>query len=267
MRCAKIAALIVCGAVALGVAGCSTGPKQDPAALEGVRWVVVELADEAGTMAPAVSGSEVTAEFDGEKLGGSGGVNSYSAPYQTSGSDKLQIGVAVSTLMAGPENLMAQEAAYFAKLEMAQRYRVSAESLELLDAQGELLVKYEASKPVSLEGTTWYCTGYNNGKQAVVSLVSGSEITAVFSDAGALSGTAGVNTYNTAYTTGGQSQMTIAGEIATTRMAGPQELMDQEAAYLAALPQTGFYRVDGDSLELRESSDGPMLATFRATKP
>jgi len=269
MRLTRVVACILCAAVALviGPAGCSTGPKQDPAALEGVRWVVVEMADETGAIAPAVSGADVTAEFDGEKVGGSGGVNSYSAPYEVSGSDKLEIGVAAATLMAGPENLMAQETAYFANLEKAQRYRVSSDSLELLDAAGGVLVKYRADEPITLQGGTWYCTGYNNGNQAVVSLVAGSVITAEFSDTGELSGSAGVNTYNTTYTTTGAAQMSIADGIATTLMAGPQELMDQETAYLAALPKVGFYRIDGDSLVLRESADGPMIATYSSNKP
>jgi heat shock protein HslJ len=57
--------------------------------------------------------------------------------------------------------------------------------------------------------------------------------------------------------------MSIDAAIATTRMAGPEELMRQEAAYLAALPQTATYSIEGDDLWLRDA-DGAALAQYVA---
>jgi heat shock protein HslJ len=57
--------------------------------------------------------------------------------------------------------------------------------------------------------------------------------------------------------------MTIDAAIATTKMAGPEELMQQEAAYLAALPQTATYAIEGDELWLRDST-GAALAHYVA---
>ena len=49
--------------------------------------------------------------------------------------------------------------------------------------------------------------------------------------------------------------------------AEPKGVMDQEAAYLAALPTAVGYRVDGGSLALL-SADGTSVATYtRATQP
>jgi heat shock protein HslJ len=46
-------------------------------------------------------------------------------------------------------------------------------------------------------------------------------------------------------------------------MAGPDEFMAQEAAYLAALPQTATYQIDGDTLWLRDA-EGAALAQYVA---
>src|SRR5438105_3558518 len=46
-----------------------------------------------------------------------------------------------------------------------------------------------------LAGTAWNVTGYNNGKQAVVSVVTGTHLTAVFDPKGHVSGSAGCNSY------------------------------------------------------------------------
>ena len=164
--------------------------------------------------------------------------------------------------MAGPPAAMDQEQAYFGALEKATGFTVSKDSLTLTDDQGAVLVRYEAQQPTALEGTTWDALAYNNGKQALVSLAASSSITAVFGGDGVLSGDASVNTYRTGYTTSGET-MTIDAAIATTRKAGAEELMRQEAAYLAALPQTATYSIEGDDLWLRDA-DGAALAHYVA---
>jgi heat shock protein HslJ len=116
---------------------------------------------------------------------------------------------------------------------------------------------------VALTGTTWKALAYNNGKGALQSLAAGSEITAVFAEDGTLSGSSGVNTYSTTYTTEADGAMTVEGSIAATEMAGPEEFMAQEQAYLAALPQTATFSIEGDQLWLRDA-DGAALAHYAA---
>jgi len=49
----------------------------------------------------------------------------------------------------------------------------------------------------------------------------------------------------------------------STQMAGPDDLMKLEAAYLAALPKTATYLIDGDELWLRDST-GAAMAVYVA---
>ncbi len=259
---AALVVLALSGSLAL--AGCTGtgggGAKADDSAkLEGL-WQADEVL--VGTsMQPAVN---VTAEFKGGMVSGSGGVNRYNGSYKTSSGNTIEFGKIASTMMAGPQDLMDVEQAYFAALGKAASFDVSATKLELKADDGTVLVSYSPLKPTTLTGTKWVCTAYNNGKQAVVGVIETSTITAEFSADEKLSGDAGVNSYNTTYQAD-QGEIKISAAIITTKMAGPQDLMDQEAAYLAALPQATKYRIDGDQLELRDANDA-MIALYTAEK-
>ena len=247
---------------AMGIAGCGGGSEaDDSAALQGKGWVAVEIAG-ADSVLPAEQGL-ATAMFKDGNVAGSATINRYSASYETASGNTIQISAAISTQMAGPPEAMAQETAYLAALQKAATYAVTAESLELLDDQGQTLVKYDAVEPTPLTGTEWQATAYNNGKGALQSLAADSMITATFADDETLSGNASVNQYNTAYTASDDGTMTVDAQIITTRMAGPDELMTQEAAYLAALPLTATYSIEGNQLWLRDA-DGAALAHFIA---
>jgi heat shock protein HslJ len=262
--------LIVAGAcliAALAVAGCSSsagsdaqGGGEDVALLGSAGWQATEIGGHA-----ALTGAEapdVTAIFAAGKLSGSGGVNRYTATYEASADGAMTVSTPAATMMAGPPAAMQQEQSYFAALEKVGKFSVSADALTLMDDQGSVLLRYQAQQPTALQGTTWEALAYNNGKQALVSLAASSSITAEFAEDGSLTGDASVNRYTTTYATSGET-MTIDAAIATTKKAGPEELMRQEAAYLAALPQTATYSIEGRDLWLRDV-DGAALAHYVA---
>ncbi len=70
-----------------------------------------------------------------------------------------------------------------------------------------------------------------------------------------------MNDYNATYSLDGSS-ITI-GPVATTRKAGPAELMEQESLYLAALQSAATYSLQGDKLELRDAQDAIAVAFLR----
>lgn len=262
--------LVVVGACligALAVSGCSSSGGSsgqsggdDVTLLESADWQATEIEGQAALA--GAEASDVTAVFATGTVAGSGGVNRYTAAYETAADGAITISKAAATLMAGPPAAMEQEQAYFAALEKVTGFSVDAESLTLTDDQGTVLVRYEARQPTALQGTTWEALAYNNGKQALVSLEASSSITAEFGEDGSLTGDASVNRYTTGFTTSGET-MSIDAAIATTKMAGPEKLMRQEAAYLAALPQTATYSIEGDDLWLRDA-DGAALAHYVA---
>jgi heat shock protein HslJ len=265
--------LVAVGLFALGSlasSGCSSGAGSSASpsgtsadnskALEGKVWKATAISGVTAVLTE--KGNEVTAAFVAGQLSGSGGVNRYTASYETQSGDKITISQPAATLMAGPPAAMAQEQAYFAALTKATKFAVTADSLMLMDDQGTTLVRYAVVQPTTLEGTAWHALAYNNGKGALQGLAASSAITAKFGADGRLAGNAGINQYSTTYTTSGDA-MSIDAQIVSTQMAGPADLMKQEAAYLAALPKTATYTIEGDELWLRDST-GAALAHYVA---
>ncbi len=114
----------------------------------------------------------------------------------------------------------------------------------------------------ALEGKTWRATAIAG--LTTVQTAKGSAATATFS-AGQAGGSGSVNSWGASYTTGAGDTIQLSS-ITTTEMAGPQALMDQEAAYYAALPKAATYKVTDTSLTFFDSK-GAILVTYEAVPP
>jgi heat shock protein HslJ len=116
-----------------------------------------------------------------------------------------------------------------------------------------------------LAGTRWSVVSFNNGREAVVSLIPGTAITLDFatSQAGQLSGRSGCNTYFGNYFVGG-SAINVSGIGATSMVcADPPGVMEQEQQYLTALRSATSFQIVGDQLQLR-SGDALQVMANRA---
>lgn len=226
--------------------------------IEGVDWVL-ESYDSGGAMVDAPADLRIDALFEKLTVSGFSGINNYSANYTASGG-KLTIGEVVTTLMAGPEDIMSVEQTYLADLQEASSYSVEGQTLSIFNKQNQKILVYVKGEAASLTGVTWLVTGYNNGKQAVVSVVAGSELSAVFSEDGKVSGSGGVNTFNGPYKAGPLS-ISIGPLTSTLMASGDPALMEQEQAYLAALQSASVYRIKGSDLELRRE-DGALAVSL-----
>jgi heat shock protein HslJ len=236
------------------LAACASASQGGEGDLTASAWNLSLLMDQ-----PLVPGSSITAQFttDG-KVGGSAGCNQYSGMYKTSGNNIQISSPLASTMMACAQELMDQESAYLKALGDVQSFKIVGDTLTLSDANQKSVLVYKAQSQ-ELAGTAWEVIGYNNGKQAVTSVLATTTLTAEFGKDGSLSGNSGCNTYKGTYTVTGD-QIKI-GPLATTRMACSQEIMDQEAQYLAALQTAATYRVEGTGLELR-TQEGALAVDF-----
>jgi heat shock protein HslJ len=238
--------------VAAPGAGCGGDDEAaaEPPSFEGVPWVLASGVDVEGweAVAPSVG-------FEEGRASGTTGCNRFTAQYTIDG-EALEIGEIASTRMACPAPADAVERAYVAALGRVTAWREEDEELALLDADGAELLRYRAATPVG----SWQATGLLQG-DAVTSVLSGAKITASFVEGGVLTGSAGCNTYNASYATDG-GRIEIA-KPATTKKTCPEPagIMEQEAAYLAALPLAASYRVAGRSLELL-GAEGTLVASF-----
>jgi heat shock protein HslJ len=200
--------------------------------------------------------------FDAGRASGTDGCNRYSSPYTTKGSG-LEFGAdGASTQMACPPDVMQQAAAYRSGLSAARSYRVEGGRLQLLGPDGAVLATL-VPQPQALAGTSWRVTGYNNGRQAVVSVLAGTTLTLAFAPDGRVSGSAGCNHYSAKYTFAGESLGF--GPAATTRKmcADHERVMEQEQQFLKALETVASARQEGDRLELRTANGALAVALTR----
>lgn len=230
--------------------------------LEGPTWQLVSVLDNSGVLVEVPASVEATATFATNAVSGSSGCNNYGASYTLDG-DSLSILPGPMTLMACPEPQMAVEMQLMAAYGATASYQIADGQLSLLDAGGNPAAIFAVAEAAPLAGVTWVALFYNNGSGAAVSVLADTQITALFEDGGSLSGLAGCNNYMGGYTSDGSS-ITIAPP-ASTRKACPNPIMQQEAAYLAALPTAATYSIQGDRLELR-TADGALVASYLASE-
>jgi len=154
---------------------------------------------------------------------------------------------------------MAQEQAILATFEQVASYELSDGQLTLLDGDGAVLLTLSEQASPGLTGVVWRATNYNNGQEAVVGMLEDTEITAIFGEDGSLSGSAGCNNFITGYTVS-DNQITIEPAATTMMMCdAPAGVMEQEAAFLAALSTAATFTVNGRVLEMRTADDAMAL--------
>jgi len=118
-----------------------------PAPLVGTVWNAKEAGGQA--FVPIKRGRDAHLRLDARKKRATGysGVNSFSGTYEASAAG-LRFGPLAATRRAGPPAAMAFESAYFKALAATRSYRISGDTLELLDAEGEVRARLEALPPL-----------------------------------------------------------------------------------------------------------------------
>ena len=242
---------------ALFSACATTQPVVEALPLQGTAWVLDSLGGEA-----PLAGHVPTLRFEGSRAAGSDGCNRYMAEWQATASKLAFTSGPAATMMACEPAVMAQADAFRAALTGANAYRREGDRLVLLADDGRELAAF-APQPSTLAGTAWQVTGYNNGQQAVVSVISGTTLTMAFGQDGRVAGLAGCNRFTGSYSQDGEK--VSFGPAAATRMmcAAPEGIMEQEARFLAALETAATARFEGDSLELRTATGALAVSATR----
>ena len=106
-------------------------------------------------------------------------------------------------------------------------------------------------------GKNWSLLTYNNGQQALVSPIAGTQITALFGSDGKVTGTDSCNNYTSPYTVNG-SNLQVGAPVLTS-MACPEDVMTQAQTYLAALQLSYRYEVSGNQLTIFDSIGTKLL--------
>ena len=208
-----------------------------------------------------------TATFVEGRVAGTTGCNRFSATYRVDGSS-LSLGSLAMTRMACIPPRDAVERAMTAGLERTAGYTVTGDALELVDAEGNRVLRFGEGTGPGLVGTTWVVAGINNGRGGVVSSVAleAARVTATFTDAGRVSGFGGCNGFGGSYALDGTA-MHI-GPLVATRKAcvEPEGVGELESWYFAALERVATWSIRAGRLQLRDW-DGALQVDYRAADP
>ena len=238
------------------LSACGSGGDAGGDNLPGSSWNLTAL-----NGSPPVGGTFITLNFD-ESMGvfGSDGCNNYRTSATVDGGKITFAQPGIAGLMACEEPVMVQATAYQEALAAGETFSATAEGLVLKNGAGNEVATFAAASQ-ELSGTSWIVLNYNNGREAVVGVLEGTELTANFADDGQVNGTAGCNNYFAAFEADGAAGTITIGQAGSTMMAcsDPEGVMEQEQEFLAALASAATYRIQGNTLEMRTADDALAL--------
>jgi heat shock protein HslJ len=104
-----------------------------------------------------------------------------------------------------------------------------------------------------LTGSIWLLSELN-GEAPII----GTAITAEFDEEGRVGGSSGCNNYSTSYDVNG-NQLTLGEPLASTMMACPEEIMEQEREYLGALADTATFEISNEELIFKDVNGNELV--------
>ncbi len=227
--------------------GCCRVPAAGSATPENATWRLTGLP---GRELPGAGEREaVTVRFADGRITGFSGCNQLVGSYTLDG-EKLVLGQLGGTMMACPEPARSTEDQFLKAFSGTMRVVVEGDNLTLVPESGGDALRFEREAPPRFEGVRWEVTGYNNGRQAVVSPMAGTRLTLEFQD-GQVSGDSGCNRFHGSFAVEGNA-LTI-GPLATTRMACDDESMAQEQQFLDALGSAATWDIVRGMLDVHRA--------------
>ena len=110
--------------------------------LENTYWKLTRLGETAVTVAPQQREPHFILNPTSRRVGGSGGCNRLTGSYELAG-DTLRFGQMAGTMMACVDG-MDTEKAFLDALGQVNKWKITGQHLELFDAAGKLVVRFEA---------------------------------------------------------------------------------------------------------------------------
>lgn len=126
--------------------GEQSGSQVQASGLENTKWQLVSFGQQAGEIAVADS-IQIKLQFNPDnRVGGSGGCNSFGGGYEVQGAS-LVFDHIISTKMACADgNLMQLESQYFAALENAATFALNGDRLNIKDDSGQSVLQFRKTE-------------------------------------------------------------------------------------------------------------------------
>jgi heat shock protein HslJ/uncharacterized membrane protein len=230
------------------LAGCCRVPASP---FEGTTWQLTS---------PGGTADALTVRFVDGRASGFSGCNRFNGGFKRDGAT-LTVGPLAGTMMACPEPRMAIEKGFLDGLSGTHRIAIAGDRLTLTPASGAPLV-FQAEPGPTLEGVAWKVTGFNNGRQAVVSAVAGTTLTLTFED-GMVRGSSGCNTFRAPYTSEG-NRLSVGAAVTTRKACSAVGVMEQERQFLAAVKTAKVWTVESGMLDVHRADGERVLNAIGA---
>ena len=227
-------------------------------------WRLVTYLDSENQVSLPYSQHEPILKFKSGQLSGNSGCNVFNSSYNLKKENQISINpIATSLRACGFKGLSRQERDYLDNLAKVTSYELKNEQIAFKDPQGETRLTFQRIKPASFVENLWKLENYNNGRNALVSPISDSNITLRATIDGQINGFAGCNTYRGSWEE--NNEEFILSPLATTRKLcnSPQNIMEQETAFLKAIGQVVSHDIHDTTLIFKDA-EGKKLAQFRA---
>jgi heat shock protein HslJ len=256
MRFLALSASLTLGIVSLAACG-DPEPAGAGGDLQDVVWQMTSATIDGSTVEP-IMGAPATITFGVEDaVGGVAACNSYGGTVVFDGaSSSIVLSTLTQTEMGClDEGVMDLEAAFLGALTRVTAYTLTADML-VLEGPG-VAMRFAAQPPepdAALVGVTWALQTIIRGEAASTPVAQG---TLVFSDDGAVAGTAGCNSIGGTY-----DPATGFGQMVSTMMACEPAVMEQERFFMDVLSDQATVSIEGPTLTIADLSGNALV--FRA---
>ena len=232
-------------------------PASTPVTLEHTTWKLVEL----NAQPVASSKAEIVLDPSDHHVSGSTGCNRIVGSYELN-EEALHFGPLAMTMMACvPDELMKLEQTFVKALATVQTWKIDGTHLALLDAQGKVVARFDATPPASLEHASWHLVELRAKPVAESEDAANKAEIVLDQTEHRVSGSTGCNRIMGSYELNGDKLHF--GPLGMTMMACAQELMKQEQTFVKALADVATWKIDGTQLDLLDAK-GEVVARFVA---
>lgn len=202
---------------------------------------------------PAVPGGDITFR-DGE-ISGATACNHYGGSYAEGADGALTVTLGRMTRRACFDVAATRERDLIDAFAATRRYAITGDRLTLLDAAGKEVAAFERGSEATLEGTRQKITSFLKD-EGLHSTVSGSGAVVTFKD-GRIEGSTGCSSFAGRYTLAdGKLAISDLAVTGAVKSPCPDELTDQDAGIIAALPLATGLDVTRNLIRLLEPTKG-----------
>ncbi len=252
-----------CGAEP-GAGGNQPPPIGPPAvSLDGTSWTLVGGTSDDLPLTPVEDRAPTLAVVGGQ-ASGSTGCNTFSGPLAVAGDGTLSLGdIAVTEMACNPPAVMELEGRFLAALGRVDRFQLDGDRLTLTSGDGSAQLEFQPLTPspdLTLDAATWLLTGFVTDDVASSVLVGTGPTLVIDPAAGTIGGNGGCNDFGAELTVDG-SRLSV-GQVESTAAACDEDVMQQEADYLATLRAAAGWSIDGSWLTI--TTDEGRALTFIA---